>query len=253
MAVFEDYAELYDLFYQDKSYSAECGDVMGLVKKHSSHPVESILDLGCGTGGHALEWAKEGFHVSGLDRSQAMLSKARNKAEKLNLKVSFFEGDIRNFDLGQTFDSVTAMFAVMSYQTKTEDVLSAFNSVNRHLKSGGLFVFDVWFGPGVISDPPGDRVKSFEKDGMEILRTVQADHNLERHVVTVNYDILCIRDNIIVKRIREKHDMRYFFPKEITDYASSCGFEVLASKAFVGEDEALKIKDWNATFVLRKI
>ena len=54
MTVFNDYANMYDLFYKDKDYSAECHYVINLINKYSESPISSILDIGCGTGGHAL-------------------------------------------------------------------------------------------------------------------------------------------------------------------------------------------------------
>ncbi|NJD54866.1 MAG: class I SAM-dependent methyltransferase, partial [Nitrospirae bacterium] len=220
MTNFDDYADLYDLFYRDKDYRAECSYIKALADNYAGRPVGSLLDIGCGTGGHALVWAKAGLDVTGLDRSDRMLMHAREKARKAGLNVPFLEGDVRGFDLGKKFDAITAMFAVMSYQTATEDILSALCSVRKHLDPAGLFFFDAWSGPGVLSDPPHDRVSSFLRGSMEILRTVKPVHDVSRHVVDVHYDILCIEGERIMKRVRETHPMRYFFPQEIADYAS---------------------------------
>ena len=251
MVFLNDYADLYDLFYGNKDYRAECDYVLGTAKKYSDRSITSILDIGCGTGGHALLWAQDGIDVTGLDRSPTMLSHARVKAEKMKLSTSFLEGDIRGFDLGRRFDAATSMFAVMSYQTRTADVLSALSSVRRHLAPAGLFLFDVWSGPGVISDPPTERVKSFLKGELEILRTVRPVHDVSRNMVEVQYDILCIQKDRIVKRIREAHQMRYFFPQEMEEFASRSGFELLACEPFMKQADELHVHDWNAMFVLK--
>ena len=120
MTVFNDYANMYDLFYKDKDYSAGCHYVIDLINKYSELPISSILDIGCGTGGHALIWAKDGIDVAGLDMSPTMLKYANEKVSELELPISFIEGDVRSFDIGRKFDAVTAMFAVMSYQTQTD-------------------------------------------------------------------------------------------------------------------------------------
>jgi SAM-dependent methyltransferase len=182
-----------------------------------------------------------------------MLHQAMKKAQHLNGSVSFLEGDATNFNLERKFDAVTAMFAVMSYQTAGEDILAALHSVRRHLERGGLFLFDAWSGPGVLSDPPRDRVSSFRKGELEILRTVKPEHDASRHVVDVRYDILCIKGDNIIKRIREVHPMRYFFPQEIADYASRTGFELICSEPFMKQEESLRISDWNVLFVLRAV
>src|SRR3972149_731314 len=253
MTVFNDYATMYDLFYKDKDYSAECHYVINLINKYSVLPISSILDIGCGTGGHALIWAKDGIDVAGLDMSPTMLKYAKEKASELKLPISFMEGDVRSFDIGRKFDAVTAMFAVMSYQTQTEEILSALRSVRCHLEPGGLFLFDVWSGPGVISDPPTERVRSFMRDGIEILRTVRPVHDVSSHVVKVHYDILCIKDEKILKRVKEVHGMRYLFPQEVADFASRTGFQIVTSEPFMKHGESLRVDDWNVMFVLRAV
>ncbi|MDR4508959.1 MAG: class I SAM-dependent methyltransferase [Candidatus Brocadiaceae bacterium] len=253
MKVFDDYAELYDLFYSGKDYCAECDYIIQLVANHSGRAVKKILDIGCGTGGHALVWAQKGYDVTGLELSVTMLAYAREKAKISSVPVHFIEGDMRCFYLGRKFDIATAMFAVMGYQTDTSNVLSTLRSIRRHLEERSLFIFDVWFGPGVIADPPKERIGYYDREGTEVLRIVRPNIGVNSHVVTVDYDILCIKDDKIEKRIHEKHEVRYFFPLEIADYAARTGFELVSSMPFMGQGDGLTTKDWNATFVLKAL
>ena len=81
--VFEDeLAEIYDLIYQDKDYEKEIDFIEQIFHNYSSHPIKTILDGGCGTGGHALPLAKRGYQVSAIDLSEAMLKRARKKAKR---------------------------------------------------------------------------------------------------------------------------------------------------------------------------
>ena len=103
--------------------------------------------------------AKRGYDVSGIDRSEDMLKIAQEKATEEKLSINFKQEDIRTFNFNQKFDAVVAMFAVMGYQTTNEDVEATIRSVRKHLEPGGLFIFDVWFGPAVINERPSERVK----------------------------------------------------------------------------------------------
>src|SRR5690606_2520983 len=58
-------------------------------------PEEAVLDLCCGQGRHALELARRGFRVEGLDRSHYLIQRAKSQARKEALKVKFKEGDVR--------------------------------------------------------------------------------------------------------------------------------------------------------------
>ena len=75
------YAQQYDLLYKDKNYDAEVALLERLFQAHALEG-NSVLDLGCGTGQHAIRLAKRGFDVTGVDRSPEMLRIARVKAEQ---------------------------------------------------------------------------------------------------------------------------------------------------------------------------
>ncbi len=125
--------------------------------------IRSILDLGCGTGNHAFPLAMRGYEVTGVDRSEEMLAKARSKLAHFKSQSQalpmFLQGDLRSLDLERKFDAVLMMFAVLGYQLTNEDVLAALNTVRRHLKPDGLFIADVWYGPAVLAIRPGDKIK----------------------------------------------------------------------------------------------
>ena len=80
MSTFSKYSEYYDLFYKDKDYEAECDFIEEVFKRYSSIPVKSILDIGCGTGGHAIPLTKRDHSVTGIDISTTMLEKAKQRA-----------------------------------------------------------------------------------------------------------------------------------------------------------------------------
>jgi len=95
----------------------------------------TVLDAGCGTGRVAIELARRGYSVSGVDVDPAMLGRARAKAPDL----AWIEADLAGLDLGQTFDVVVAAGNVMIYLTPgTEGQVLA--SLARHLRLGGLMV-----------------------------------------------------------------------------------------------------------------
>lgn len=80
--VFNRYSNYYDTLYEDKNYGAECDFIETIFSKFYLAPVKHILDLGCGTGGHAIPLAQRGYHVTGIDRSEEMLKKAEEKARR---------------------------------------------------------------------------------------------------------------------------------------------------------------------------
>ena len=144
MNVFGNYARYYDLLYRDKNYALEAQFVEQLLQKYAPQ-TKSILDLGCGTGTHAVLLAKEGYQVHGVDLSADMLRQASDRLGDLPPDLAgllkFTQGDIRSFKLNQTFDVVLSLFHVISYQTTNEDLQAAFANIKKHLKPGGILIF----------------------------------------------------------------------------------------------------------------
>ena len=136
------YSHVYDNLYEEKNYEEEC-DFLEKIFKASGKEVKTILDLGCGTGGHARVFAKKGYRVTGVDISESMLEIARKKAADENLNINFVLSSIQNFKTEEKFDAVISMFAVMGYLIENENFAAGVRVAYDHLNEGGVFVFDI--------------------------------------------------------------------------------------------------------------
>lgn len=219
------YAEYADLFDEQKDYFWESNFLEKCFKKFSKINMNSILDLGCGTGNHAFYLASKGYDVIGLDISASMIKKAISKQIP---NVKFIISNMIDFNLNHKFDSAISMFAAIGYINNNKDLENAILCIKNHLKSGGLFIFDCWNGFGVMHDPPVSRTREVEKDNLKIIRRSYPNIDYTNHICTVDFDINVIKDNEIIESFKEKHSVRFFFPQEIKKYLEDAGFEVLA-------------------------
>lgn len=249
MNIFEKYANYYDLLNKDKNYSSECDMLEQIFQDFAPSQVRSILDLGCGTGGHASILASRGYTVTGVDMSETMLSEAIKKSSSKN--TEFVQGDLRDLDLGRKFDTVISMFAVMGYMISNEDLAMAFRTVRRHLNPGGLFVFDSWFGPGVFHEPPTVRQKELIDNGKRVIRTATPTFDIVEQVIDVRFDITEINGNKTVEDVTEHHLIRPLFAQEARQFAKLNGMELLAVFPWMDMDRNIELTDWLACFVLR--
>ena len=108
-----------------------------------------ILELGSGTGRLLIPLVEAGFHVTGLDRSTAMLRKAESKLVELDRamreRAQFVEGDLASFELDRQFDLILAPARVFAFLLTIEDQRSCLNRVFAHLRPGGrvaIHLFD---------------------------------------------------------------------------------------------------------------
>jgi ubiquinone/menaquinone biosynthesis C-methylase UbiE len=111
-------------------------------------PGASLLDLGCGTGRHAVELARLGFSVTGLDLSSEMLSLAREKAAAARVELTLVHANAADFVLDQQFDAVICIcegsFGLLSStDDPTEQPLAILRNVTRSLRPGGQALFTV--------------------------------------------------------------------------------------------------------------
>ncbi len=108
----------------------------------------SVLELGSGTGHKLIPIAADGHPCVGLELSPDMLAEAQRKADERGVKVEWVQGDMRDLDLGRTFDFVLIAANSLLHLHEAGDLVSCFRSVRRHLAPGARFVFDV-FNPSV--------------------------------------------------------------------------------------------------------
>jgi SAM-dependent methyltransferase len=235
MTVFNEYARYYDLLYRDKDYRAEAYYVHGLIQTRLPG-ARTILNLGCGSGRHDRCLAELGYTVTGLDFSEEMLSAATRSAAG-NGKLRYRLGDVRTVRLAETFDVVISLFHVMSYQVTNTDLKHAFTTAHTHLKPGGLFLFDCWYGPGVLSDRPTVRTKELEDEDISVIRHAEPIMHPNENVVDVNYRVeITNKQSGKTSYICETHRMRYLFLPEIMEYLEGVGLHHRFSMRWMTED-----------------
>jgi SAM-dependent methyltransferase len=220
MTIFSDYARFYDLLYKDKNYEAEGAFVHGLFQKYAPQ-TRSILELGCGTGLHAKVLAEMGYAIHGIDQSEDMLRSASSRtadlAQCVSSLLSFSPGDIRSARLPGNFDAVISLFHVMSYQTGDDDLRQSFATARHHLRPGGIFIFDCWYGPAVLNQRPEVRVKRFEDEQLHVTRIAEPAMHEDVPVIDVRYRLFVRdKDGGAEKELHETHRMRYLFDEEIS-------------------------------------
>lgn len=251
MDVFQDYAKYYDLLYADKDYQGEANFVSSLLKSYGNHP-KTLLELGAGTGKHALLLAQQGFEIVAVDQSATMLEMAgrllQNAPQGENVRLE--KGDVRYFETPKQFDAVISLFHVISYQISEQDLKSTFLTVKKHLKPGGIFIFDCWYGPAVLSEKPSVRYKVFKNDNLQIERVAVPTMDVNANTVKVDYHLYIKEKDKPYRKTNESHLMRYLFLPEIIQLCKEQGMTLLDRFEWMTK-APLSDKSWGACFVVR--
>ena len=101
MKIFKKSSQYYDLLYRKKNYSKESNFINKFIKKEFKKNID-ILEIGCGTGGHAQELAKSKFNLYCIDPSKDMIKIAKKKNKKKN--IVFKHTNFENLKIKKKFD-----------------------------------------------------------------------------------------------------------------------------------------------------
>ena len=256
MKVFSDYAQYYDLLNKQKDYRKEVDYITSLLNKFAPNR-KDLLELGCGTGLHAIHLAEKGYNITGIDKSEDMIYLAQKRAKTFPYSISnlinFNVGDIRTYSANKSFDVAISLFHVISYQITNNDLNQSFNTVSKHLKQGGIFIFDCWYGPAVISDKPYNRNKKFENDEIIINRQAMPKFHPTENQVDVHFDIaITNKQTGESDTIKEIHRMRYLFNPEIKQLLKMNGLKLIHSEEWLTGNKS-DFNSWYVTFICKRI
>ncbi|KIC47377.1 hypothetical protein RA28_07020 [Ruegeria sp. ANG-S4] len=156
----------------------------------SLKPGDHVLDLGCGTGEPIARWFKaEGFTVTGVDFSDAMLAIARQRWPDGDWR----KADMRDFDFDETFDGIIAWNSFFHLTAQEQE--SCIARMSRHLRSGGMLMLTVGPGEGEAqgtvgteqvyhaSLSPAGYATCLEANGLRMTGFLAKDPETERHSV----------------------------------------------------------------------
>ncbi len=103
----------------------------------------SVLDVGCGTGGHATHFAKAGYQVTGVDASLEVMLRATKAADAAGVQIEFLQGDVRQLPSDRHYDLVTCLGTTLGYFENPSDNQRAFASLTSAVAPGGALMIQL--------------------------------------------------------------------------------------------------------------
>ena len=212
--LFENYANN----YEKEVYTAGTMAEVDFIEKEITHNRSlEILDIGCGTGRHSIELARRGYKVTGLDLSESMLNKAREKAQDAGVTVNFIRQDARDFDFHETFDLAIMLcegaFPLMETDEMNYTILK---NAYKSLKNPGKYIFTTLNGLFPLVHSTKDFLNAATQ---------------EKVVRSSNFDLMTFREYSVYEnenddgnKITLECNERYYMPSEITWLLKEAGF-----------------------------
>lgn len=215
-SLFDNYGIQYDNEVFTKGTSGECDFIETEI---GSDKFLRILDVGCGTGRHAIELTKRGYKITGIDLSESQLKRAKEKATKENLSIDFQQQDARNLPFENEFDVAIMLceggFPLMESDEMNFEILK---NVTEALKMPGKIIFTTLNGLFPLYHSVEEFCASETEDGNTTYRSNTFDLMTFR-----DHNITEITDDSGNKRTLECNE-RYYVPSEITWLLKSLGY-----------------------------
>ncbi|HEV3097632.1 MAG TPA: class I SAM-dependent methyltransferase [Candidatus Dormibacteraeota bacterium] len=206
------YLELYDEPLQERTPI----EIDQLERFLQLRPPLRILDLPCGQGRHAIELARRGYEVTGMDLSPYLLEVARSRASEAGLNVRWLLGDMRHALDAETFGLILNLFTSFGYFADEADDRLTVRAAASMLEPGGRFLLEVINGERIIAR--FEEREWFTVGQIAVMERRSLDAAARRMVVerTVSSD----RGNEV-----NLHALRLYSGRELLAMLSEEGFE----------------------------
>lgn len=159
----------YHILYHDRDHEEAASFMKRLTSFLKLKPNDTILDLACGKGRHAITLNELGFDVTGIDLSPASILFAKDfENEKLHFEVHDM---CRPFH--KNFDAVFNLFTSFGYFAKEEDNFRTIAAIKSNLKEEGIGVIDFMNVDFVIANLQEHEVKTVDKIKFHIHRYIK--------------------------------------------------------------------------------
>lgn len=241
---FDEYAKYYDYLYKDKPYKKEAY----YIKKFFLKKKLDILEIGCGSGSHAIEFEKLGHNVVALDSSSNMISLAKKK----NNKVLFLVKDGKSFKSKKKFDIVILLFHVINFFHKKKEIKKFFENSNYNLKKNGLLIFDFINYEALRKFPPKKKVKTIKLNNkLTLIRKTIPNFNKITKIFKIKFKILLYKHKYIQDKFLEIHNLRIYNLSEYHKFYNKF-FELKNIYSWMSFSQLKENHDWHGFMILKK-
>jgi SAM-dependent methyltransferase len=247
------HAEYYDIFYQDKPYAAEAAFVHACLQQYSLGKTKRLLELACGSGNHAFALEALGYQIVASDYSSDLLAVASRKAIQRLSEVDFRLADMRELDLDDgPYDAAYCLFDSIGYVQTNQAIQQVLSGVHRHLRPGGLFIFEFWHAAAMLRGYEPRRERSWQVDGLTLKRVSKTTLDVPRQLAKVSYEIEAITTDGARTELQETQVNRYFLVQEMAAHLSSAGFEALDWLAAYDWEQPIDADTWHILAIARR-
>ena len=247
-ALFENYAKKYDKECFVQGTLGECDFIEQEINRDKSL---KVIDIGCGTGRHAIELTKRGYNVTGVDLSEDQIKRAKEKAQDAGVTIDFQTQDARNLSFDGEFDLAIMLceggFSLMETDEMNFEILK---NATKALKDKGKLIFTTLNGLFPLFHSVNEFYKSAQKEDQSQCKECSFDLMTFR-----DYNTVVFEDDLGNKK-ELKCNERYYVPSEITWFLKTLGYKKIdifgAKLGAFSRNDKLSTEDFEMLIIAEK-
>ncbi len=247
-SLFDNYAFQYDREVFTRGTLGECD----FIEKEILYDKKvRILDIGCGTGRHSIELTRRGYRVTGVDLSESLLNRAKEKAQEENLVIDFQQQDAREMSFRNEFD-VAIMLCEGAFSLMETDEMNfrILQNAAHALKDNGKLIFTTLNGLFPLFHSVKDFMDANQGEGKAVPENITFDLMTFRE-----HNTLLVKDDAGNEKQLECNE-RYYVPPEITWLLKSLDFKKIdifgAKLGAFSRSDRLTTEDFEMLVVAQK-
>ena len=217
-----EFAKIYDeLINEDINYDEMVKRILDICNLHNLE-LNDYLDIACGTGNVTIRIAKYFKNIYGVDLSEDMLREAFDKFKKEKIKGKIICQDMTELSLNREFDLITSVLDSTNYITDINGLQEYFKGVYNHLKSNGLFIFDVnsYY---KLSEILGNNIYTYSEE--EVFYTWE---NVFEEALLSMFLTFFVKKGELYERFEEEHLERAYTEEQLEKELEKANLEVIA-------------------------
>ena len=218
----------FDLIYSSVDYNFEIDEISSLLKAENPN-TKCILVFGCGSGTYLVCLAENGYHVDGVDSSQAMVEVARLKINEANIQSKIILEDMAEYSFEGAYDAAICLFGSFDYlyeDTKVKDLLK---KTDQCLLKGGIFILDFLDIAYFKENQPKAVNLEGQKGDLKSFRATLPTVDLQSERLELDFKCTIYRGREIIDYFEEVHSLRLFENKKILDFIRKNNFSLKSS------------------------
>lgn len=229
--MYKEFSYYYDELMKDVDYEKWSRYIIDVLRVNNIKH-RDICEMACGTGKMAVNMALNGFSVTAFDLSPDMLACASESAASSKVDVRFLQQDMRDIKIKDTFGIILCLCDSINYITEVEDLRSVFKWVRSHLKSDGIFIFDI-NSSYKLREIIGNNTFTYNTDDLCYIW----DNYLDDENIVEFYLTFFAKEGSLYRRFDEVHAERIYETREIMDLLKEAGFTRMGINAGLSFEE----------------